>query len=506
MKIRFTPSKMPGSGAYVLFGFEGEEPGSIAQIIGATALNQLERAVKAGGYQGKAGERVRLTAPAGTDVDHLILMGLGKREELSPLAVEQTGGKLTAELAELKVKEVVVELDGLNLAGSELCEATFAARIACGIKLRNYRFTRYQTEAQKENAADRKVSLESLTLSTQALPEAEEIFNALDARVKGTLLARDLVSEPGNVLHPESYAERIEQLNLSGLEVEVLDEDAMAALGMQALLSVGRGSARQSRLVIMQWRGADNPAEAPLAFVGKGVTFDSGGISIKPAAGMEDMKFDMAGSAAVVGLMTALANRNAPVNAVGVVGLVENMPSSTASRPGDVVTSMAGKTIEILNTDAEGRLVLADALWYTQDRFKPRVMINLATLTGAIMGALGQEHAGLFSNNDSLCEQLTAAGLISGEKLWRFPMGEAYAKLIKSDIADLKNLGGPYAGSITAAQFLEPFANDVPWAHLDIAGMAWHKEATDIADKGASGFGVRLLDQWVKEYHEVTRS
>ncbi|VAX04890.1 Cytosol aminopeptidase PepA, partial [hydrothermal vent metagenome] len=292
------------------------------------------------------------------------------------------------------------------------------------------------------------------------------------------------------------------ELSSLGVDVEILDEDDMEELGMGALLGVGQGSACESHMVIMRWQGSEKTDEPPVAFIGKGVTFDTGGISLKPGSGMEDMKFDMGGSAAVVGAMKALAGRNAKANVVGIVGLVENMPSSTAQRPGDVVTSMSGQTIEIINTDAEGRLVLADALWYTQDRFKPKVMLDLATLTGAIMVALGQEYAGIFSNNDELSEKLTEAGRQVDEPVWRMPMSKAYDKQINSKIADMKNMGGKYAGSIAAAQFLQRYVNDVPWVHIDIAGTAWKTETSDMADRGATGYGVRLLDQLVRNNYE----
>jgi leucyl aminopeptidase len=270
---------------------------------------------------------------------------------------------------------------------------------------------------------------------------------------------------------------------------------------MGALLGVAQGSANEPRLVVMQWNGAAKSAK-PVAFIGKGVTFDTGGISIKPAQGMEDMKWDMGGAGVVLGLMKALAKRKAKVNAVGVCGMVENMPSATAQRPGDIVTSMSGQTIEVLNTDAEGRLVLADALWYTQDRFKPQIMVDLATLTGAIIISLGAEHAGLFSNNDTLAERLMKSGTAVGESLWRMPLGEAYDKQLDTDAADMKNIGGREGGSITAAQFLQRFVNKVPWAHLDIAGVTWSKKDMPTVPKGGTAFGVRLLDDFVSAHYE----
>jgi len=331
---------------------------------------------------------------------------------------------------------------------------------------------------------------------------AATAWPAQAAVVRGVFVARDLASEPANVLTPIEMANRIEKLRELGLGVEVVKPAQMAELGFGALLGVAQGSANEARMVIMRWNGGET-GEKPLAFIGKGVTFDTGGISIKPAAGMEDMKWDMAGAAAVTGLLAALAGRRAAVNAVGLVGLVENMPSGTAQRPGDVVHSYSGQTIEVLNTDAEGRLVLADVLWYCQQKFDPRFMVDLATLTGAIIVALGHEHAGVFSNDNELTGKLLAAGLATGEKLWRLPMGREYDKLLKSDIADMKNITGRPGGSITAAQFLARFVNEKPWAHLDIAGTAWATKDQPVWPKGATGFGVRLLNRLVADHFEA---
>src|SRR3989338_70602 len=337
---------------------------------------------------------------------------------------------------------------------------------------------------------------------------AQTAFALRECVAAGVFLARDLVSEPANILYPETLAGRAKELSRLGIKVEVLGENSMKRLGMGALLGVGQGSAHESKLVVMQWNGAHrnhtgggkSKADAPIVIVGKGVTFDTGGISIKPALGMEDMKYDMAGSAVVIGLMKALAGRKAKVNDVGVIGLVENMPSGAAQRPGDVVTSMSGQTIEVVNTDAEGRLVLADALWYAKERFKPRMMINLATLTGAIVICLGNEKAGLFSNNDSLAAHIDKAGDLEGEKLWRMPLDDEYDNMLKSNIADMKNISGDRgAGSITAAQFLQRFVGKTPWAHLDIAGVSWTSKDKAITPKGGTGYGVRLLDRLVAD-------
>jgi leucyl aminopeptidase len=315
------------------------------------------------------------------------------------------------------------------------------------------------------------------------------------------MLARDLINEPANILGTLEFAAKAKELSRLGVKVEILTEKEMKKLGMGALLGVAQGSARPPRLAVMQWNGG-KPKDKPLAFIGKGVVFDTGGISIKPAGGMEDMKGDMGGAAAVTGLMHVLASRKAKANVVGIIGLVENMPGSQAQRPGDIVTSMSGQTIEVLNTDAEGRLVLADALWYCNDRFQPQFMINLATLTGAIMVALGHDHAGLFSNNDELAERLASAGKATAEKVWRMPLGPEYDKLIDSKNADMKNIGGRPGGAIIAAQFLQRFVKDTPWAHLDIAGTAIGSPTTEINRSWASGFGVRLLDRLVRDHYE----
>ncbi|MGH7065230.1 MAG: leucyl aminopeptidase, partial [Stellaceae bacterium] len=340
-----------------------------------------------------------------------------------------------------------------------------------------------------------------LTLAGPEPSAAKRAYRDLDAAAEAVAFARDLISEPAKVIYPETLAERAEGLSEFGLKVEILDEKDLKKLGMGALLGVGQGSARPSRVVVMEWHGGADGV-APIAFVGKGVTFDTGGISIKPAAGMADMKWDMAGSAVVIGLLRLLAARRAKVNAVGVVGLVENMPSGTAQRPGDIVTSMSGQTIEILNTDAEGRLVLADALWHCQDKFKPRLMIDLATLTGAVIVALGHHRAGLFANDDELAARLIEAGKAVGEEVWRLPLADSYDREIDSDAADVKNIGGRAGGSVVAAQFLQRFVNGVPWAHLDIAGMAWSSKDAPTVPKGATGYGVRLLDHFVALHYE----
>jgi len=407
------------------------------------------------------------------------------------------GGRIQAHLAGTGETEAAVLVD--KIKGAKLAPHDIAANLAFGARLRSYRFDKYLTKEKPED----KPSLKTLNLAVPAAARARKAFEPLARIADGVFFTRDLVSEPANVIYPESLAAAAKTLAKLGVEVEVLDEKAMAKLGMGALLGVGQGSARPPRLVVMQWKGAARGKDArPLAFVGKGVTFDTGGISLKPAANMEDMKWDMGGAGVVIGLMQALAGRKARVNAVGVAGLVENMPSGTAQRPGDIVKSLSGQTIEVINTDAEGRLVLADALWYTEQRFKPRIMIDLATLTGAIIIALGHEYAGLFSNNDELAQRLARAGKVVGEPLWRMPMSQEYDKAIKSDAADMKNVGNRAAGSITAAQFLQRFVKEAPWAHLDIAGVTWSSKDKPTVPKGGTAFGVRLLERLVADYYE----
>jgi leucyl aminopeptidase len=372
------------------------------------------------------------------------------------------------------------------------------AELALGMRLRAYSFDRYKTKRKEGEEAPVKARV---ALGVADVAAARRAWANRQAVAEGVVIARDLVNEPPNVLYPIEFARRASALRKLGVGIDILDVKAMRKLGMGALLGVGQGSRQDSRLVVMRWNGGKKGAP-PLAFIGKGVCFDTGGISIKPAAGMEDMKGDMAGAACVVGLMHALAGRKAKVNAIGAIGLVENMPDGNAQRPGDIVTSMSGQTIEIINTDAEGRLVLADVCHYVNTKFKPKFMIDLATLTGAIMVALGQEHAGLFSNDDRLSEQLTQVGLETGEKVWRLPLGPEYDKMIDSKFADMKNTGGRFGGSITAAQFIQRFVGKTPWAHLDIAGTGFSSPSSDINKSWGSGWGVRLLDRLVAEHYE----
>ncbi|MBX6368322.1 MAG: leucyl aminopeptidase [Rhodospirillales bacterium] len=493
MKIAFAEPSMPKTGAAVVGVFEGRKLSPSAERLDKETGGAIGRAIEASRFQGKKDEVLALLAPPNLPLSRIVLAGLGKAEGVDARRVQDIGGTLVSHLNGAGEKEAAVLLDDLD--GLEPGEA--AVNLGYGALLRSYRFDKYKTKEKPE----KKPSLARFTVMSQGAAAAKRLWPKLEATAEAIKFTRDLVSEPANVIYPETLAEQARTLEGYGVKVEILDERKMKRLGMNALLGVGQGSAHPPRLVVMEWKGSERGK--PIAFVGKGVTFDTGGISIKPSEGMWDMKWDMAGAGVVIGLMRALAARKAKVHAVGVVGLVENMPSGAAQRPGDIVTSMSGQTIEVLNTDAEGRLVLADALWYCQDRFKPRFMIDLATLTGAIIVALGHEHAGLFANNDELADRIVAAGRSVGELCWRLPLSEAYDREIDSDAADVKNIsGGRAASSITAAQFLQRFVNDVPWAHIDIAGTAWSKKDSPTVPKGATAFGVRLLDRLVAEHYE----
>jgi leucyl aminopeptidase len=506
MKITFAKSLFPETGVVVVGVLQDRKLSPSAKILDKKMKGGLLRAIKASRFKGRKDQSLTMLSPAETRLDRVYVVGLGKIKDLKDTRLQALGGQIYAALGGRGFSSASVMIDAL--ANCPLDTAEMAANIGYGARLRSYRFDKYRT---KEKATE-KPSLKTLTFRSDAALKARRIFAKLNRIADGVFLTRDLVSEPANILYPETLAKHAKELTKLGVKVEILSERQMSKLGMGALLGVGQGSARESKMAIMQWQGAPGgksqggkkkAANAPIAFVGKGVTFDSGGISLKPSGGMEDMKWDMAGAGVVIGLMKALAGRKAKVNVVAVVGMVENMPSGQAQRPGDIVTSMSGQTIHVMNTDAEGRLVLADALWYCQDRFKPRFMVNLATLTGAIIISLGNEKAGLFSNNDQLAERLAAAGEKVGENLWRMPLGDAYDKMIKSDIADVQNIsGGRGAGSITAAQFLQRFVAKTPWAHLDIAGVTWSSKTQATVPKGGTAFGVRLLDRLVSEYYE----
>jgi|AGTN01.1.fsa_nt_gi Leucyl aminopeptidase len=496
MKISFAKPQLPTDGAVIVGVLEGKLLTATAQQIDQASGGALMRAVNASRFDGKAGQSLAVLAPHGTELSRVVLVGLGKAKALDALAAQSFGGTAVAQVLNSGDTAAAIAVDAIDGAG--IGPDDLAANVALGARLRAYRFDKYFTREKKED----KPGLKKLSVLAAGSGGAKAAFALLDKVADGVFLTRDVVSEPANVIHPESLADECRKLAGLGVEVEVLGEKQMRKLGMGALLGVGQGSARESQLVVMRWTGAKDAQGAPLALIGKGVCFDTGGISIKPAGGMEDMKWDMAGAGAVIGAMKALAGRKAAANVVGVVGLVENMPSSTAQRPGDVVTSASGQTIEVINTDAEGRLVLADAIWYAKEHFKPKAMIDLATLTGAIIISLGNEYAGLFANDDALADGIAAAGKAVAEPVWRLPMGEAYDKQLKSDIADMKNVGGREGGSITAAQFIKRFVGDTPWAHIDIAGMAWSKKDAATCPKGATAFGVRLLDRLVADRYE----
>jgi leucyl aminopeptidase len=508
MKIVFSDAALAKTGAVVVLAVEGaaKADAAVARLTpaGATLDSEwggaISRAAAAARFKGGKGKALSVFAPVAGGPPVVVVAGLGKAERIDALAAEAAGGAAYAELARSGDTAAALAVE-LPKGARKLRLADFAAAVAFGAQLRSYRFDKYRT---KEKAED-KPKLATLTLHGKGAAAARRAYAPYEAVGEGVFLTRDLASEPANVIYPESLAREAQKLGKLGVKVEVLDEKKMKQLGFGALLGVAQGSARPPRLVVMRWSGGPRigPKAQPIAILGKGVTFDSGGISIKPSKGMEDMKWDMGGAGVVTGLMKALAGRKARTNVIGVIGCVENMPSGTAQRPGDIVTSYSGQTIEVLNTDAEGRLVLADALWYCQEKFKPRLMIDLATLTGAIIVALGHVHAGLFSNNDRLARQLEEAGKAVGERLWRLPLDEAYDRAMDSKVADVQNISsGGGGGSITAAQFLQRFVNDVTWAHLDIAGVTWSSKDEPTVPRGGTGFGVRLLDRLIFDHYE----
>ncbi len=493
MKISFISPEItnaPAKTALVLPIFDKGKKSPSFNRYNKGSKNQLSAAVKAAGVDGRKGKSATILAPLGTKINRIVIAGAGKRENFDS---EKFAARMTKSLLMSGETSLVFDFSGLEFTPVE------SARAAVGARLAAYRFDKYRTTL----SAAKKPSLKNVKIADDAPTKARAAYKKFYGPVvDGTVLARDLVMEPANKLYPKSYAARIKKLDELGLKVEVLGEKRMATLGMNALLAVGKGSARESQLVVMRWNGGKS-SDKPVCLIGKGVTFDTGGISLKPGAGMWDMKGDMGGSAAVVGAMRILAARKAKANVVGIVGLVENMPDGLAQNPGDIVTSMSGQTIEVQNTDAEGRLVLCDALHYAKTRFKPKCMVDLATLTGAIIISLGHENAGLFSNDDGLAEQILAAGDASTESVWRMPLGPNYDKLLDSPNADMKNIGGRAAGSISAAQFLKRFVGDTPWAHIDIAGTAWKSGSKDPREPAwATGFGARLLNRWIADNFE----
>jgi leucyl aminopeptidase len=494
IKLGFSAFATPAKGVLVLFCDEKLTFGAASRRALGQAEDVVKRAAAADRFTGKRGSLLDLVAPGGLEIQRLLVVGAGKTKELKPADVVKLGGTAIG-----KIPNSATEATIFADLPSGAMKPDQAADLALGARLRAYAFERYKTKRKEGEEAP---AVAKVTLAVADPAAARKAWAAREAVADGVNIARDLVNEPPNILYPEEFARRAAALKKQGVAIEILDEKAMAKLGMGALLGVGQGSVRESRMVVMRWNGG-KAGTPPVAFIGKGVCFDTGGISIKPASGMEDMKGDMAGAACVVGLMHALAARKAKVNAIGAIGIVENMPDGNSYRPGDILTSMSGQTIEVINTDAEGRLVLADVLWYVGKRFKPKFMVNLATLTGAILVALGNEYAGLFSNDDKLSERLSKVGASTGERVWRMPLGPEYDKLIDSKFADVKNTGGRNAGSITAAQFLQRFVPDkTPWAHLDIAGTGMGSPQTETNKSWGSGWGVRLLDALVAEYYE----
>ena len=444
-------------------------------------------------FGGRVGQVFEGFAISNGKLRRIALAGAGETDAGERrLHLERAGAALTAKYLVSGETEMVLDLGSADLSGEE------AAAVLLGLRLRAWRHDTYRTKL----AADKRPSLTAVHV-TGAPEGTAAAWEREAALAKGVEFTRTLVTEPANIIYPESFVAACEDAFAgTGAEITVLGEDEMEALGMGALLGVGRGSERESRLIAIRWNGGA-AGEKPTVFVGKGVTFDTGGISLKPPPGMEDMKWDMGGAGAVAGAMLALVHRKAKANVIGVMGLVENMPDGKAQRPGDVVTTMSGQTVEVINTDAEGRLVLCDALHWAQEQYDAARIVDLATLTGAMIIALGNEHGGMFANDDTLAQQLAAAGKTTGDKLWRMPLGSAYDKLIDSPIADIKNVGPREAGSITAAQFLQRFIrNGTPWAHLDIAGMVWSGKPGHTWEKGATGYGVRLLDQFVRDVVE----
>jgi leucyl aminopeptidase len=489
MQIRFADRRPEGDYALVL-PVAGKDRKTLA------SLGAAQQAVNAGldrqRFEGDASSTAELFFDDGGSVRRLLVVGTGSGSPSE--AAEKLGGNAAAKLQTSGDQTAVIDLTGLGY------DADSAARVALAAALRSWRYDRYRTTLK-----DKQKPTLTETVIVGADAGAEQRYTSRwEPVVAGSDLTRELVTEPANIIYPESFVERVKaSLEGSGVEIEVLDKAAMEKLGMGALLGVAQGSIREPRLLVLKWNGGGQGGQ-PTAFVGKGVTFDTGGISIKPAQGMEMMKWDMGGAGAVVGGMKALALRKAKANVVGICGLVENMPGGNAQRPGDVVTTMNGQTVEVINTDAEGRLVLADAVAYVQKNFRPSTIVDFATLTGAILISLGHEWAGLFSNNDELAGQLLRVGEESGDKLWRMPLAEPFDRLIDSPIADMKNVGPREGGSITAAQFIQRFIDEgVRWAHVDMAGKAWSDKAGTTYDKGATGYGVRLIDQYVADFLEA---
>ncbi len=492
MKISFAAQRPEGAYALAIPAWSEDALGDRLGSLDEAARSLAVRSAEAQRFEREAAVVAETFVTEGDRARRLLLVGLGARRDDEAL-FEKVGGALTAKLLLSGETRLVVDLGGRGRGGEA------AARHGFGAAARAWRHDVYRTKLSRKA----KPTLEEVVI-VGAGEGVEAEWTRRSALLEGISLTRELVTEPANVIYPISFVERCRQaMDGLGVEFEILDESAMRALGMGALLGVAQGSEQPPRLLAMRWNGAGDTSKKPVVLIGKGITFDTGGISIKPAQGMEAMKWDMGGAGAVAGAMRAIAGRKAKANVIGICVLAENMPDGKAQRPGDVVTSMSGQTIEVINTDAEGRLVLSDAMTWAQRQYRPEYMVDLATLTGAMIIALGHEYAGLFSNDDGLADRLTSAGLATGDKLWRMPLGEAYDKLMDSQIADMKNAGVREAGSITAATFLQRFVEDgVKWAHLDVAGMVWSDKPGTLWDKGATGYGVALLDRFVADSFE----
>ena len=504
LDISFSKAPIKNADAAVICFYKDKEPSPPVASFNYEVKGFVDHVVtKNKSFTGGFGQVEVLMMPEKAPYSYAILLGCGDRSEIDNIKAEKLGGKLMAALDGKNIESIEFYADSdLDRAAEKVVQ------IASGLALRSYKFEQYKSEKEQSDDEPERKDLLSAHFVLLDTAIAEEQYADKASVIEGVFLARDLVNEPPNELYPEAYAKRIkDQLKPIGVEVDVLDEKKMSKLGMGALMAVGQGSDNPPRMVIMRWRGDKSSGDAPLAFVGKGVTFDTGGISLKPGLGMEEMKMDMGGSAAVVGLIKALARRKAKVNVVGIVGLVENMPSARAYRPADIIKSYKGKTIEVLNTDAEGRLVLADALEYVQEVYKPNLVIDLATLTGAMVVALGHEYCGTYSNDDGLWEQMEHAGKETGEVLWRMPLDKVWKEEMEGTITDVQNMGkggaATGAGSCTAAGFLSHFVEEgTSWAHMDIAGTAWIKKDKDVVPKYGTGFGVRVLERFVSQNYE----
>ena len=488
MKITFANLALPSKGSIAIGVMEERKLLKLGKQLDRSVGGLLSSAMASSRFTGKAHQSLSVFTPKG----RVVLYGLGKGENIDELWAEAAGGNIRAHLAGSGESEVSVVFEGHPGAGKEI--ETRAARLAYGAVLRAYSFDKYKTKRKAED----KPTLKKMSVLVEGHAKARARFKDLSEIATGVALTRDLVSEPPNVLHPESYAERCKSLKDVGIKVEILGEAKMEKLGMGALLGVSRGSHEAPALIVLEYFGTAK-SKAPTVIVGKGVSFDTGGISLKPSAGMDEMKMDMSGAATTLATLQAVSSLKLPINVVGIVGAVENMPGGSAIKPGDILKSMSGKTIEVLNTDAEGRLVLADALTYA-GRYKPKEVIDLATLTGAVLMALGHQGAAVIGTDPDMITRLKKAGDATGERVWEMPLWEEFEKAVKSDIADLKNIASPGvgAGTITAAAFLKAFAGDQPWTHIDIAGTAWGAEKP-YTTKGASGYGVRLLLQYLTQ-------